>query len=134
MEIRNGIVANTAAPPANVRMLRPPRNRAKTGNAWPIIAVPTPDVCETPDTGIRQDGPDQRGGDTLCGVADEHGDRSPAAERLPSIPEPRVAVADLAEVDLGPPRRDQIGDRDRPDQVADHDRDCDRDSLLDAHR
>ena len=42
MLTRNGTVANTAAPPANVRMLRPPRKRANTGNAWPTIAAPQP--------------------------------------------------------------------------------------------
>ena len=31
----------TAKPPANVSTLRPPRSRAKTGQAWPIMAAAT---------------------------------------------------------------------------------------------
>ncbi len=31
----------TAKPPANVSTLRPPRSRAKTGHAWPIMAAAT---------------------------------------------------------------------------------------------
>jgi hypothetical protein len=42
MVIAKGTVAKTAAPPAKVRMLRPPRKCAKTGNAWPTIAAAHP--------------------------------------------------------------------------------------------
>jgi hypothetical protein len=31
----------TAKPPANVSTLRPPRSRAKTGHAWPVMAAAT---------------------------------------------------------------------------------------------
>jgi len=33
---------NTIAAPTHVRTLRPPRNLANTGQAWPIIAAPAP--------------------------------------------------------------------------------------------
>jgi hypothetical protein len=89
-----------------------------------------PDVGQTPHAGIGQHRPDQRRRHTLGGVTDEHRHRRPHAERLAGVPEAGIAVADVAQVDLGPSRGDEVGDRDRTDQVTDHDRDC----HLGAHR
>ena len=94
----------------------------------------TTHVGESPHTGVGQRGPDQRRGHTLGAVADEHGDRRPTTERFACVPEPGVAVADLAEVDLRSTGSHQIGDGDRPDQVTEHDGDGDRDCRFTTHR
>ena len=88
------------------------------------------DVGQAPNARIGQRSTDERCCDPFCAVADEHRNRGPAAERLPSIPEPRIPVTDVAQIHLGPSGGHQIGDRDRPDQIADHDRDC----QVDAHQ
>jgi hypothetical protein len=49
-------------------------------------------------------------------VADEHGHRRSATERLASVPEAGIAVTDVAQVDARPAGRDEVGDRDRSDR------------------
>jgi hypothetical protein len=90
----------------------------------------TSHVGEPPHAGIGQCRSDQCSGHPFGAVADEHRNRGLAAERLAGIPEARVAVTDVAQIDPVPTSSDQVRDRNRPDQVADHDRDC----HIDAHR
>ena len=130
MVTRNGIVAKHGRAAGEREDAAPSAEPSEHGERVADHRRTTADVGETPDARVGERGPDERSGDTLRAVADEHRDRRPAAERLAGVPEARVAVADLAQVDPGTAGRHQIGDRDRSDQVADHDRDC----HLDAHR
>ena len=130
MLIANGIVAKTAAPPANVRMLRPPRKSREDREGVADHRRGAPDVGEAPCTGVGQQRADECCHDAFRAVTDEHGHRRPYPERRSGVPETGIAVADVAQVEPRPTRRDQVGDRDRPDQVPDDDRDC----HLGAHR
>ncbi len=84
----------------------------------------TADVRHPPVTRLSEGHADERSDDPFQAVADEHWDRRRAAKRLAGVPEARVAVTDLSQVDVRTPGGNQIRDRDRSDQVADHDRDC----------
>ena len=94
---------------------------------------PRADVRHTPHTGVGECEADERCQHTLERIADEDRDRCPLAERLPSVPVSRVAVANRSQVDLGPSGGDEVGDRDRADEIADHHRDGDVDGGLGAH-
>ena len=81
------------------------------------------DVGEAPHARVGERHPDQRGGDPLGDVADEHGQRRATSERLLGVPVPGVVVADGAEIDSGATPGDEVGHRDRPEQVPDDRRD-----------
>ena len=91
------------------------------------------DVGEAPHPGTGECDAHQRSDRALGHIADEHRDRRPLAQRLACVPEPRVPVADRAQIDPCPASRDQVRDRDRADEIADDDRDHHVDGGLRAH-
>ena len=124
----------TAKPPAKVSTLRPPRSRAKTGQACPIMAAATaaytratpPGGPATQDRGhqdpvlqkpVCQHQAEETSRGALQRVPGQHRESTRPPQLVLHVPEARVLVPDLARVD--PPRAaGQHRDRNRAQEVA----------------